>query len=78
MNKDLKYYMRMKYPIEITKIPADEGGGYSVCIPKLGRNVFLADGETLVEALKNLEEIKKEWFEYYIDHSLDIPAYTKQ
>ena len=61
------------YPIEVTEISADEGGGFSACIPQLGRNVFLADGETLAEALKNLEEIKKKWFEYYFEKGIRIP-----
>jgi len=40
--------------VEVTKIPDDEGGGYSACIPLLGRNAFISDGETIDEALENL------------------------
>ncbi len=55
--------MGLNYPIEILKIPADEGGGYYACIPQLGRDVFLGDGETVEEAMNNLQRVKKEWFE---------------
>ena len=48
MKKDLKYYLSLNYPVEMIQIPADEGGGFSVCIPQLGRSAFIADGETLV------------------------------
>lgn len=47
--------MSLKYPVEITKIQDDEGGGYSVCIPSLGRKACIADGDTVEEALKYME-----------------------
>jgi antitoxin HicB len=73
MNTNIDYYSKLNYPIEIINIPDKEGGGYSACIPQLGRNVFLSDGETLNEALKNLDQIKKEWFEYYLQKGIPIP-----
>ena len=72
IKKDIKYYMGLNYPIEILKIPADEGGGYYACIPQLGRDVFLGDGETVEEAMNNLQRVKKEWFEIYIEKGLPI------
>lgn len=73
MNKDIDYYMELNYPIEITKIPEDEGGGYTATIPQLGRKVFVSDGETIDEATRNLEDIKREWFQTYIDRGIPIP-----
>ena len=73
MKKDLKYYLELNYPIEITKIPEDEGGGYSASIPFLGRNAFLSDGETIEEALKNLDIIKEENFNRMLEKGIPIP-----
>ncbi len=73
MKKDLNYYINLNYPIEIVKIPDDEGGGYSATIPQLGRNAFVGDGDTIDEAIKNLDDIKFELFEDYIKKGLPIP-----
>jgi len=73
VNKDLSYYMSLNYPVEIVKIPSDEGGGYMATIPLLGRNVFVGDGETIEEALKNLEFVKEEWFKTYLERGHEIP-----
>lgn len=73
MKNDLKYYLTLNYSIEITKIPNDEGGGYCACIPLLGRNAFLSDGETIDEALKNLEIIKEENFSRMLEKGIPIP-----
>lgn len=78
MKKDLNYYLTLNYPIEITKIPDDEGGGYSACIPLLGRNAFLSDGETIDEAIKNLENIKEENFSRMLDKEIPIPEPQEQ
>ncbi len=73
MKKDLSYYMSLNYPIEIVKIPSDEGGGFMATIPQLGRNVFVGDGDTVEEALKTLEFVKEEWFKTYLERGHDIP-----
>lgn len=73
MKKDLKYYLNLNYPIEIIKIPDDEGGGYSACIPLLGRNAFISDGETIEEALNNLEITKEENFSRMLEKGIPIP-----
>jgi len=69
----LKYYMSLNYPIEIVKIPNDEGDGYAASIPQLGRNTFVGDGDTVEEALKTLEFVKEEWFKTYLERGHDIP-----
>jgi len=57
MKIDTKYYMVVRYPIEVIKIPKDEGGGYMACIPALGNKAVRADGPTVNKALKNLRDI---------------------
>lgn len=78
MKKDLDYYMSLYYTVEIVKIPEEEGGGYAAMIPQLGRNVFLADGETVEEAYHNLEEVKREWFQTYLERGTSIPKPEKE
>lgn len=78
MKKDLKYYLNLNYPIEIIKIPEDEGGGYSACIPLLGRSAFISDGETIEEALKNLDIIKEENFLRMLEKGIPIPEPQEQ
>lgn len=73
MKKDINYYLSLNYPIEIIKIPEDEGGGYSACIPLLGRSAFISDGETIEEALKNLEIVKEENFSRMLEKGIPIP-----
>ena len=72
MKKNLEYYFSLKYPIEIYEIPSDEGGGFSACIPQLGRNAFIADGDTMEEALKNLNIVKEENFKRMYDNDIPI------
>jgi len=73
MKKDLNYYLNLKYSIEINPIPEEEGGGYEACIPQLGRYAFVGDGDTIEEALKSLEEIKKDIFEDWYKRGKEIP-----
>ncbi|MDZ7721628.1 MAG: toxin-antitoxin system HicB family antitoxin [candidate division KSB1 bacterium] len=71
--KKLDYYMNLNYPIEIQKIPEDQGGGYQACIPLLGKYAFLGDGETVEEALENLNETKEYLFNRYLERGIKIP-----
>ena len=71
MVKNLKYYMKLKYPTQLTEIPAEDGGGYLIEIPLL--KGCESDGETITEALKNIEEAKEEWFTYMLENNLSIP-----
>lgn len=73
MKKNLKYYSNLNYPIEIKKLTTEEGGGYIASIPMLGRNVFVADGTSPDEAIRNLESVKAEWFKTYIERGTTIP-----
>ena len=64
--------------MEIYKIPDDEGGGYSACIPQLGRYAFLADGNSPNEAVANLDKVKRDLFEDYLDRNITIPEPNPQ
>ncbi|GAK54128.1 toxin-antitoxin system, antitoxin component, HicB family [Candidatus Moduliflexus flocculans] len=76
MEKNLDFYLNISYPIEIEKIAPDEGGGILASIPMLGKHAFLGDGETIEEALANLEEIKTYLFQKYLNQGIPIPLYS--
>lgn len=73
MKKNLEYYLNLNYPIEINKLSAEEGGGYIATIPQLGKYAFVGDGETIEEAIKNLEEVKEILFKKYLKEGIPIP-----
>jgi antitoxin HicB len=56
--KTKEYYYSLKYPMEIREIPLEEGGGFTACIPLLGRHTCVGDGETIEEAVASLCSIK--------------------
>jgi antitoxin HicB len=66
-------YLKLDYPVEIRAIPAELGGGYSACIPHLGRWAFFADGDTPQEAMEHLDEVKAALFEDMLEHGKKIP-----
>lgn len=71
MKKDLSYYLKLNYPILITK---DEENGklfYEAEIPDLpGCGAY---GKTKNEALKRLEEAKELWITARLKRNLPIP-----
>lgn len=73
MKKNPAYYMKLEYKSEIIQIPKNRGGGFEASIPQLGSYAFVGQGETKEEALKDLEETKKENFEEYIEKGIEIP-----
>ena len=73
MDKDITYYMGLKYEIRIYPIPDSKGGGYEAFIPLLGRYSFFGDGDTIKEALADLHRTKKENFEVLLKEGADIP-----
>jgi antitoxin HicB len=77
VKKDLNYYIRLSYPIELYMIPDDEGGGYSASIPQLGKLAFRGDGETVQEALDNLNSLKVDLFTSYLERGIPIPEPTE-
>jgi len=71
--KNLDYYMNLKYSITIEPIPAEEGNGYLAFIPQLGKAAFLGSGETIEEALNDLEIVKRFFFEEWLEKGIGIP-----
>lgn len=69
MKKDLEHYLRLRYPVELVE---DEDGGYFAHTPDLPG--CIAQGETVEETLKNLQEAKQAWIEVRLEDGLEIPA----
>ena len=63
-SKNLKYYLELNYPYQITKIDEADGGGFLIEVPML--KGCMSDGESVEEAYNNLEEAKKELKETHI------------
>ena len=72
MNKNLNYYLNLNYPIEIVKIDEKDGGGYQASVPLPGKYAFLGDGETIEEAIENLNETKAYLFQKYLEKGIPI------
>ena len=49
-----------EFAIEVVAVPRNQGGGFHVCIPALGRWFALADGDTIAEAIKSLDTFLRE------------------
>ena len=73
MKKDLNYYLNLPYKMEITVIPKEKGGGFEAAIPDLGRYAFVGQGDTIEDAIKDLEETKRENFKNLLMKKVDIP-----
>jgi len=73
MKKDLNYYLKLRYTIELIPIPEEDGGGWRAEIPELGRYAFVGDGKTIEEALAQLEKVKKDYFEDWYKEGIKIP-----
>ena len=73
MEKTLEYYLNLSYLIELTAIPDHLGGGFTVCLPEIGRLALVGDGKTINEALKDLEKAKRERFTSYLKKGIEIP-----
>jgi predicted RNase H-like HicB family nuclease len=67
-DRNLAYYLNLKYPVQI--VECDEGG-YFVKIPDLPG--CLTQGETIEEALKNIKEAKELWLESAFEDKAEIP-----
>ncbi len=76
MKKNLEYYLKLNYPIEISEVPEDDGGGFFASIPILSG--CMSDGETIEEAYRNIAEAKHEWLASMIERNLPIPEPTTE
>ncbi len=71
--KKLDYYLSLPYRIELYE--DTEAGGYSVTIPELPG--CLSCGETAEQALKNINNAKKEWLLAALEDGYPIPEPAK-
>ena len=73
MEKDLDYYLKLPYRVNIRPIPDEEGGGFLARLPQFGALGIVGDGDTEAEALSNLAENKKRRFADYLAEGVHIP-----
>jgi len=75
MNKKklLDYYLNLHYSIKIDYVSDDEDSYYVAYIPELGSGAFLGTGNTINEAVEELEDIKRNYFEDHIRRGIKIP-----
>ncbi len=72
LKKDLSYYLNLGYYIEIKKDFDYDGKEYYVAeIPDL--RGCGAEGETIEEVLKKIQEAKEAWLEVCLEKGLEIP-----
>lgn len=57
--KALSHYMSLPYKIEVRPIAQSDGGGYSATLPELGSDAFIAQGETIEEAIGSLTDLQE-------------------
>lgn len=74
MSKDLNYYLKKNYRIEIIPIADEEGGGFIARLPQFGNMGIIGDGETVDDAIKNLEASKAIRFKRYLEQGVAIPV----
>ena len=67
--KDLEYYLKLPYRLEL--IPDPYEGGYTVSYPELPG--CLSIGQTVTEAHRNAEDAKREWLKAALEEGIDIP-----
>jgi len=67
--------LNLPYRIELMPLPKEDGGGYLASIPLL--KGCQSDGGTPDEAIKNLHEAQRAWFESAQKHNDPIPIPQK-
>lgn len=71
-----KQWNQLQYPINLRALTEEEGGGWFATIPLLGEATCAADGETVEEALANLEDYRRSLYEVVIACKTPIPFPT--
>lgn len=71
--RDLNYYLTARYAIELRMIDEAEGGGWSACIPELGRMALVGDGETPEEALAELQAARELVIPIMLERGVELP-----
>ena len=68
-----KQWESLRYPITLRELSEDEGGGWLATIPMLGEAGFAADGETPVEAVAELEKLRRALYDTVMQSGQPIP-----
>ena len=71
--KTIDYYMALPYAIKVEELSDEDGGGIFLSIPLLGEMAVNAHGDTYEEARAELECVKKEFLEMWLDAGVAIP-----
>lgn len=71
--KDTVYYLSLPYRLEVSPVPDAEGGGYTACIPLLGRWSAVGDGETAAEAIADLQARLPGLIQEWLENGVSIP-----
>jgi antitoxin HicB len=61
----------LEHAVRIERLAESDGGGYLATVPDLPG--CMSDGETLEEALKNVQEAITSWIEAAKEWKMDIP-----
>ncbi len=72
MKKDLKYYLSLKYPLEIRPMEHSDGGYYAV-YPDFGGATAHGDGKTIVAAIKEADISKELILEVLLEKGENVP-----
>jgi antitoxin HicB len=73
MSKDLSYYLKLPYKLEITPLSEEDGGGFYARYPELGAAAAHGDGVTITEAVRMADEAKGLVLEVMLEHGDPIP-----
>ena len=75
-NKGLDYYLSLNYELILRRIDSDDGSFYEARISELDPLTFYGTGGTVQKAIADLEEVKCDMFQYYLDHDIEITEPT--
>ena len=78
MSEDIKYYLNLPYDIHIETDSEDGKPVYYAYILELGKHAWYGKGYTREEALKSLDEAKKDIIEYSIENNKPIPEPSRK
>ncbi|MDQ3399307.1 MAG: toxin-antitoxin system HicB family antitoxin, partial [Deinococcota bacterium] len=70
--KNLEYYLSLKYPLSIRPLSEEDGGYYAV-YPDFGGATAHGDGESIEEAIKEANLSKRLTLESLFEHGDPVP-----
>ena len=73
MEKDLNYYMNLKYEMVVRELSKETGGGIFIRVLALGESAVNAWGRNYKEAIKLLNSVKKYYFKTWLELGIEIP-----